>query len=478
MIRYEDQEPVLPLSFDAVSNGEYLPPPVTPQARAAETLAKDWIDQASRRAGMSRRRFLKSSAAMAAVLLAIDSTALGRAGGRYLIDPGARWEAAMADTYFSAGEFVFDMQGHLLEYDLDPSTAGNWFWGASFPQAACAEEDDPRACFSMNHFLEEIFVRSDTRMAALSGLPIMPEGSPLSPEIMEDTRQMVEALSGDERLVVNALALPQAGPVESVFEEMERAMQLGVVKGWKTFTHFAGPWRLDDADPALPQVGHRFLDQVEALGAPVLCIHKGLADGAVSGSPADVGPAARDHPGVSFVIYHSGYEVGGREGHYSEDTADRGVNRLITSLREAGVRPGSNVFAEIGSTWWHLLKRPDEAAHVIGKLLVAVGEDNLLWGTDSILYGTPQPQIDAFRAFSITPEFQEAFGYPELTDTIKGKVLGLNAVRLYGIEPVQSRVEEADLLAARIEHPVDNLTWGPRTAAEVRAYRAHHQGWP
>ena len=427
---------------------------------------------------MTRRRFLKGSAAMASVLMAIDATALGRAGGRYLIDPEARWDEALADTLFEAGDFVFDMQGHLLEYELDPSTRGNWFWGSGFPQAACAEEEDPRACFSMNHFLEEIFVRSDTRMAALSGLPLMPEGSPLSAEVMEDTRREVEALSGDDRLVVNALALPQSGPLESVLGEMERVAATGIVSGWKTFTHFAGPWRLDDADPDLPQVGNQFLDQVERMGAPVLCIHKGLSDQSPSGSPVDVGPAARDHPGVSFVIYHSGYEVGITEGPFSTDSTGLGVNRLIASLRDAGIRPGSNVYAEIGSTWWHLLKKPREAAHVLGKLLLAVGEDNLLWGTDSILYGTPQPQIDAFRAFTITEEYQERFGYRALTDVVKGKVLGLNALRLYNIAPVFSKVTEADLKEARLSHPIANLTWGPRTANEVRAYRAYHQGWP
>ncbi|CAN5215659.1 hypothetical protein BH18ACT5_BH18ACT5_16410 [soil metagenome] len=288
----------------------------------------------------------------------------------------------------------------------------------------------------------------------------------------------MQALSIDERLVVNALALPQSGPMVSVFEEMERVAASGIVSGWKTFTHFAGPWRLDDADPDLPQVGNRFLDQVEQSGAPVLCIHKGLADQDPSGSPIDVGPAARDHPGVSFVIYHSGYEVGVTEGPLAPETEQVGVNRLLASLRDAGVRPGSNVYAEIGSTWWHLLKKPNEAAHVLGKLLLAVGEDNLLWGTDSILYGTPQPQIDAFRAFSITREFQERFGYPELTDAVKGKVLGLNALRLYEIGPVTTKVSESDLKEARLSHPVANLTWGPRTATEVRAYRAHHQGWP
>jgi hypothetical protein len=37
------------------------------------------------------------------------------------------------------------------------------------------------------------------------------------------------------------------------------------------------------------------------------------------------------------------------------------------------------------------------AAHGIGKLLAHLGEDNVLWGTDSIWYGSPQDQIQAFR---------------------------------------------------------------------------------
>ena len=44
---------------------------------------------------------------------------------------------------------------------------------------------------------------------------------------------------------------------------------------------------------------------------------------------------------------------------------------------------------------------------MLGKLLTRVGEDRVLWGTDAIWYGSPQPQIMAFRAFEISPEFQE-----------------------------------------------------------------------
>lgn len=41
---------------------------------------------------------------------------------------------------------------------------------------------------------------------------------------------------------------------------------------------------------------------------------------------------------------------------------------------------------------------PDNAAHSLGKLFKYVGQDNVLWGTDSIWYGSPQDQIQAFLA--------------------------------------------------------------------------------
>ena len=67
--------------------------------------------------------------------------------------------------------------------------------------------------------------------------------------------------------------------------------------------------------------------------------------------------------------------------------------------------------------------------------MLAVGEDNVLWGTDSVWYGSAQPLIDAFRAFHIPEEYQERYGYPALTDAVKNKILGLNAARVYEVDP-------------------------------------------
>ena len=113
--------------------------------------------------------------------------------------------------------------------------------------------------------------------------------------------------------------------------------------------------------------------------------------------------------------------------------------------------------------------KPDEAAHLLGKLLVHLGEDRILWGTDSIWYGSPQDQIQAFRAFEITPEFQERFGYPALTDERKAKILGLNAARLHGIEPVTVACPftREQLQQAREDAALPFRTYGPRTAARA-----------
>ena len=87
---------------------------------------------------------------------------------------------------------MFDVQGHFLEYRAEPPTreARNFWMG--FPQQQCGE-DDPRLCYSINHFMEEVFLRSDTSMIVLSGLPIAPENSPMSASLMDEARRVAAA---------------------------------------------------------------------------------------------------------------------------------------------------------------------------------------------------------------------------------------------------------------------------------------------
>ncbi|MGI9595051.1 MAG: amidohydrolase family protein [Acidimicrobiales bacterium] len=444
MARQEPPDPGLPIKLEPCGNGEFVPRPATPLARETVRRANDAVDRNARRVGMSRRDFLRSSLGAATTLTALAACTResGQTGGTFVVDPESTTTAPTGGGGGSGGdtapdvtldaeaadravgaideEFIFDVQGHLLE--LEPGEAA-----PGFPQSACGEAD-PGDCYSIDHFLELVFVESDTHMAMLSAIPFA--SGALSPEVMERTMEAADGLGCRDRVLMQGESFPTSLGLDA----MAAVAADFPVRAFKTYTHAGGPsWRLDD------DVGDAYLEQVRAVGVPIVAVHKGLSGNDPASSPADIGPAAAGHPDIDLLVYHSGYESGLTEGPYDPSTADVGVNRLIASIEAAGIGPGGNVYAELGSTWRTLMTRPDEAAHLLGKLLLTVGEDNILWGTDSIWYGSPQDQIQAFRTFQITAEFQDRYGYPELTPDIKRKILGHNAARLFDIDPITER---------------------------------------
>ena len=116
---------------------------------------------------------------------------------------------------------------------------------------------------------------------------------------------------------------------------------------------------------------------------------------------------------------------------------------------------------------------------VIGKLLKHVGPDNILWGTDSIWYGSPQDQIESFRAFEISEELQERYGYPALTPEVKRKIFGLNAAALHGLDPKAGacRFDPGELQEVRLRNGRKNTTFGPATATAVKLLQAQGEPW-
>jgi predicted TIM-barrel fold metal-dependent hydrolase len=325
--------------------------------------------------------------------------------------------------------------------------------------------------------MEEVFLRSDTTMAVISAVPVVGEADPLSIEIMERALGTANELCGDGRVLIQGHAVPNVGPLEAALGQMEAIAASHPIAAWKVYTHSPTGWFFDDHDPSAPAVGEAFLAKVEEIGVPVVAVHKGLSGGARFASPVDIGPAATNHPSIQFLVYHSGFETQVNEGPHDPD--GRGVDRLVRTLRDNGIGPGGNVYAELGSTWRNVMGSPDEAAHLLGKLLVAVGEDNVLWGTDSIWYGSPQDQIQAFRAFEITERYQGEFGYPALTPEVKAKILGGNAARLYGVDPltVPCRFDPGELQGLRRESALDNRTYGPLTPAEIFTTFTHDHPW-
>jgi hypothetical protein len=169
---------------------------------------------------------------------------------------------------------------------------------------------------------------------------------------------------------------------------------------------------------------------------------------------------------MQFVVFHGAWDADHREGAYVPN-ATIGIDTLLAALDRHQVPPNDNVWVDLGTVWRQLLTQPTQAAHAIGKLLSRVGSDRVLWGTDAVWYGSPQPQIAAFRTFEISAEAQERYGYPALTDEVKRKVFGLNAANLFGIDPA----------ATRCAFESDPLTTSQGEAAGLREEGALESPW-
>jgi hypothetical protein len=308
------------------------------------------------------------------------------------------------------------------------------------------------AAYNIAEYLRCVFVEAETALAVISAAPGNEVGEMfLRNDEMAGMRELFDRTAGTGRLLNHTVVRPNVGEADRMADWAAAYHPVG----WKVYTmglmdddyqHYrpGSGWRLDDEQSGIP-----LLEAARATGVRVVCAHKGLSGMVDAGSPDDVGPAAAAYPDIDFLIYHSGYEPGQGEGPYLAETADLGINRLITTVREAGFGHGSNVYAELGSTWFMLLSRPEDAAHTLGKLLVHLGEDNIVWGTDSIWYGPTQPVLDAFRTFQIPDDLCERYGYPKLTPEVKRKILAGNAARVYGV----------DLDALAVAASTDDLSW-------------------
>jgi uncharacterized protein len=409
---------VSPIPFHPPSNGEFCPRPPTARGAVAERFWRRAVEDKHHRLGMTRREFAESACGMASALWALNQAACGSDGGGapgYAVDEQMMEDEPRARVALSGSEFIFDVQTHVS----DPLTP--------------FEERDPPA--RALDFIKEIFVQSDTTVACVSGIPAargLGEGNVQARTLLSE---MIDRLAGP-RLVLHANADPELGPAE--LDYMSAVAEAYPVSAWKTYP-LSGAFRLDS-----DELGRPFIERARALGVNVIASHRGISGGGgyrVAGSPLDVVRAAKAAPDVRFLVYHSGWEESDDENHgYDPESTDpRGVDRLIRAVLENELGPSSNVYAELGTTWFNLLGRPEQAAHVLGKLLTYLGPERIIWGTDCVFNGIPQAQIAAFRMFQIPESFQAEFGYPALTAESRARIFGLNAADVYGVDPGATR---------------------------------------
>jgi uncharacterized protein len=333
-------------------------------------------------------------------------------------------------------------------------------------------------------YIHQLFLESQTTVAILSAQNIatVPLGPGLSrpprnmteslanqlitPEMAVTVRNFVNATAGSTRLLAHAFLTPGIGNLHDPFfgDFMQWQVDTYSPDAWKGYNIFPGAkvdldpqsdmrlWRLDDANVAYPMYEVIVKNKhhlKEHPGFFNICVHKGWSpdppDDPEHGNPTDVPGAATDWPELNFIIYHSCL----RPLFFMHDALEEVKSGVLrngvpdiswTSEFIQLAAPFKNVYAELGSTFaTTVITFPTVWAHIIGQMLMFLGEDRILFGSEAAYYGSPQWEIEAFWRYQIPEDIRRRWGYPQITERAKRKILGLNSARLYGVptEPVR-----------------------------------------
>src|SRR5262249_47157732 len=106
-----------PVPTQIVSNGEFNPLPQTREQQRVEARIKELADELGPRHGMDRRRFLASSAGMAAAFLAMNEVF----GAVFDVNPAEAQTPGVANQRAGAlsKQFIIDAQTHFVRDDFN-----------------------------------------------------------------------------------------------------------------------------------------------------------------------------------------------------------------------------------------------------------------------------------------------------------------------------------------------------------------------
>ena len=434
-----------PVPTTMISNGEFNPLPQSEKQKKVEARIKELADQYGARQGLGRREFLRTSGGMAVAFLAMNEVFgnLFSVSEAEAADHGAAEERAMS----LRNQFIFDVQTHFVH---DGYTQEGILGLAGFAKEnwnpALGDVADINI-YKFENYMRQVFVNSDTKMSLLSGAPFDDSSWEfLTNESIKEAVNLVNRVAGSRRMLGHALATPgQPGWMDKA----ERAIELRP-DSWKMYTigdplsaKTKYPWRLDDEKLVYP-----FYEKAVASGINTICIHKGLMPADYEQSWAgvwqyntvwDVGQAAKDWPQLNFVIYH-----GGLRAFLESPDADlakfenTGEIQWASDLARIPEKYGvNNVYAEMGTSFANsATANPRFAAAVLGTWIKGMGDDHVVWGTDSVLYGSPQWQIEALRRLEIPADMQRKHGFAPLgaaDGVVKNKIFGLNSAAIYNL---------------------------------------------
>ena len=415
-----------------VSNGEYFPMPQTLQQKQVEARIAELAGEAAKRMGMSRRRFLASSAGMATAFIAMNEV-----HGRFFdVNPLEILGSAHAQGIVPNDLFVFDDQLHMIRqtmsgpaalralaqgqgeaakaagFDKNPFNAEGLPdefgrpWAAWNP--ALGQTPITGANFHLVKFVKDVYLDSQVSVAILSNAPLglfePPGEKPRIPRSVDESlsamnltgfqtaavRDWVNKLAGSTRL----LAHGQIFPGRQNLGFMQQQIDQFHPDSWKGYNiaytaklddnpeSELRQWRLDDEKVAYPTyelISNNRKELKDHPGFFNLCIHKGLAPASPGtpeqGAPGDLPKVSRDWPEFNFIIYHSCFGPRFFDAESLEAIRTGKLRNGVPDLRRLTEfaqisAPLKNVYAEIGTTFAScVITFPQRLREHVGQLL-------------------------------------------------------------------------------------------------------------
>jgi len=366
----------------------------------------------------SRRHFIKTAAAGTTIVLTDPNISATSARTERELEK-------IEQQPLRGKQFIADSQTHIFwrrEGHVNTSERGWWFLnqldtfykGAAGPKGSVKELTKAR-------FLDLVLRQSETSVALLNCLALKKfygGKHMLTPEEAVEVRSMMP-----DRVIVLGSVDPADG--KAALDDLERQVKDFKITGIKLYPgdYDNRGWYADDEKTAYP-----LWEKCRQLSVRYNAIHKGLPFSIFNTKychPEDVDRALDDFPDLNFVLYHSAYP-------YIDELT-------MMAFRLTGRK--SNLYVDLGGLFAIMMNAPYELGHTMGKLLKYLGSDHIIWGTDSPITGSPQPFIDFFRSYRIPDELVKQYGYPQITDEDKRKILGENIARLFGIN-IEERMKK------------------------------------
>ncbi|KAA0086995.1 amidohydrolase [Mycolicibacterium sp. P9-64] len=321
------------------------------------------------------------------------------------------------------GMFVFDNVIHMYDNkpdNLNPSgqlTARNLIgMGELFSNKKYPAND---------HFLDQelsveeagriLFEDSDTDIAMAQTVPLFgwwKDG--FSPA----RRQWALKEAYPDRILFCGGVDPLYQGIDGCISEMTRQVEeWGAVsfKFYQAHDHSLS-WRIDDR-----QIAYPIWEKALELGINNVQFHKGVPFGTERMEhmhPTDLQQAALDFPDLNFIIHHLG---------------DPYIDESISIASR-----NSNVWLAL-SAWINIYPiMPREALKRLGKALMYVGPDRLLYGSEAFVWPNVQGYLELFMDLEMPENLQEDYGFPPITREDKRKILGENYAGLLGIDVGQT----------------------------------------